>query len=242
MNPTSDSTTKGAVSRITLLAGVLVVVGGLLAVTVDMVFVVVFGAGVFGPGVLREVGLLDDQDEFQREAARTAGYRAYLAAGLVLVVWLAVVRRGTPSIEGDLAMTVTMALLLLIVVWLLSSLLAFWGPVRATSTILLAFGSFWLLFILLSHVSEPGNLLIEILVAAPFFILAWAARRWPRPAGAILVLVGAFAFFAFDMHEAFQSRMNAWPVILTMFVPLMACGIALLRLKNNGGPGAEEAS
>jgi hypothetical protein len=193
-----------------------------------MVFLLVFGAGVFGPGALREVGVLNDQDEFQREASRAAGYRAYLAAGLFVSVWLAVAQRGTANLDSELAMAVSMILILLIVVWLLSALFGYWDAKKATSGILLAFGSFWLLFVVLSHMAEPGMLFMEALVVVPFFGLAWTVHRWPRATGAALVLFGLFVFFAFDLYEAFQSRMNAWPVILTMFLPLMACGLALL--------------
>ncbi len=216
------------ISKVTIFAGVLVVVGAVLAASVDMVFLLVFGAGVFGPGALRELGVLKDQDEFQREASRAAGHRAYLAAGLFVSVWLAVAQRGSANFDSEMAMSVSMVLTLLVVVWLLSVLFGFWGAKRAASRILLVFGSFWLLFTGLSHVTEPVMLLREVLVAAPFFVPAWTAQRWPRATGAVLVICGVFTFFAFDMYEAFQARMNAWPVILTMFLPLMACGLALL--------------
>jgi hypothetical protein len=228
----SKPSSKGrkAVSRVTLIAGGLVIAGSVLAVTVDMMFLLVFGLGVFGPGALREFGVLHDQDEFQREASRAAGYRAYLATGLFLSIWLAVVRRGSVSVEGDLAMSVSTILILLVVVWLLSALLGYWGAQKAASRILLVFGSFWLVFAILSHFTEPGGLLFEALVVAPFFLMAWTAYRWPRVTGVFLVALGIVVFFWFDLIEAFGDRMNAWPVILTMFLPLMACGLALLRV------------
>ena len=230
----SESARRGGISKVTIIAGILVVVGALLATTVDMVFLLVFGAGVFGPGALRESGVLKDQDEFQREASRAAGYRAYLAAGLFVSVWLAVAQRGVVNLNSELALTVVTVLILLIVVWMLSALFGYWDPQKATSRILLAFGSFWLAFVVLSHLTEPGMLLIEALVTVPFFVLAWTARRWPRSTGVALVAVAIYVFFAFDMYEAFQSRMNAWPVIFTFFVPLMACGLALLGVRSDG--------
>jgi len=225
-NPESDR--HRGISKATIFAGILVVVGALLAVTVDMLFLLVFAAGVFGPGALRELGVLKDQDEFQREASRAAGFRAYLAAGLFASAWLAVAQRGTANLDSELALSVSQVLILLIVVWLLSALFGYWGAKRATSRILLTFGSFWLAFVALSHLTEPATLFMEALVTVPFFVLAWTARHWPRSTGIALVSVGVFFFFAFDMYEAFQSRMNAWPVVLTMFLPLMACGLGLL--------------
>ena len=44
------------------------------------------GLGAFGPGILRELGWLNDQDEFQRQAARRAGYHAWLFSAL-LTYW-----------------------------------------------------------------------------------------------------------------------------------------------------------
>lgn len=226
-----DSEKPTGVSRVTIAAGVLVVAGAVLAVTVDMVFLVLFGAGVFGPGALRELGILKDQDEFQREESRAAGYRAFVVAGLFLCIWLAVAQRGVVNLDSEMALSLSMILILLTVVWLLSTLFGYWGAKGAATRILLVFGAFWLGFILLSHLTEPTAMLMEALVAAPFFLLAWTAQRWPRVTGALLVAVGLFVFFAFDMYEAFRSRMDAFHVILTMFVPLMACGVGLLGVK-----------
>ena len=233
MNAPKPSLPRG-VSKTTLFAGVMVVAGALLAASVDMIFLLVFGAGVFGPGVLREMGFLKDHDEFQREASRAAGYRAYLTAGVFLCAWLAVAQRGTADLNSEMAQLLGMVLILLMVVWLLSTLFGYWDARKATALVLPVFGCFWLLFVILSHVNEPGRILPRTLVAAPVFVLGWSAQRWPRVTGVILVLVGGFFFFAYDMYEAFESRLNAWPVILLMFLPLMACGLALLRARQDG--------
>ncbi len=57
-----------------LIAGGLVVLGVMLWMLVNKGLLVVAGLGVFGPGILREIGLLNDQDEFQRQSAYQAGY------------------------------------------------------------------------------------------------------------------------------------------------------------------------
>jgi hypothetical protein len=220
---------RRGIPTVTLVAGLLVVAGAVLAATVDMVFLIVFGAGVFGPGALRELGILKDQDEFQREASRLAGYRAYVAAGLFVSVWLALAQRGTTNLNSDVALSMGGLLILLVAVWLFSALLTYWGARRAVSRILLVFGSFWLVFVGLSHPTEPMTLILEARLAAPFFVLAWTARRWPRITGALLVLAALYVFFAFDLYESFTTRMNAWPVLLTTFLPLAACGLTLLR-------------
>lgn len=128
-NPRSKG--RRGVSKATLFAGVLVVVGAVLAGSVDMAFLVVFGAGVFGPGALRELGVLNDQDEFQREASRVAGYRAYLAAGLFVSVWLAAAQRGSTNLDSEMALSVVMVLILLIL----------FLPVMACGLVLLGSGT-----------------------------------------------------------------------------------------------------
>ncbi len=64
-----------------LIAGGLVILGVLLSMFVAESLLVVAGVGAFGPGILRELGLLRDHDEFQRQAAHRAGYHAYLIDG-----------------------------------------------------------------------------------------------------------------------------------------------------------------
>ena len=161
----------------TLAGGVLVVIGGVLAATVDMGFVALFAVGAFGPGLLRQLGLLRDQDEFQRQSTLESGYRAYLVGGTLAGLMVAAMRFGETSIEGA-AVPVTIVLLLLVVTWLMSTLLSFWGAPRAVSWILLIFGSFWLVFTVLGNLTDPVALLMQALVPAPFFVLAWTSRRW----------------------------------------------------------------
>lgn len=64
-----------------LIAGGLVVLGLLLSMFVSWGFLILAGLGAFGPGILRELGWLRDQDEFQRQATYRAGYLAYLVGG-----------------------------------------------------------------------------------------------------------------------------------------------------------------
>lgn len=239
----AEADVRRGVPPATLVAGTLVVTGVVLAATVDMVFLVVFGIGVFGPGALREMGFLKDQDEFQREANRAAGYRALLAAGLFLSLWLALAQRGTTSVDSDLALSMAGILILLVVVWLLNALFTYWDAEQAVSRILVVFGSFWLVFTVISHPIEPVTLLLEARLALPFFVLAWTARRWPRSTGTLLVLVALYMFFAFDLYEAFTTRLDAWLVLLTTFLPLLACGLALLaagRAASSEGAGEQE--
>jgi O-antigen ligase len=79
----------------------LVVAGLILGTTVDMAWMLLFAMGVFGPVLLREFGILRDRDEFQREAAFRAGYRAYLIGGAFLAGVLIAKSRGHANLEHD---------------------------------------------------------------------------------------------------------------------------------------------
>ena len=66
----------------TLIASGVVVLGFLLT-GVSWGFLALVAVGTFGPGILRELGWLKDKDEFERRAARRAGYHAYLVGGFI---------------------------------------------------------------------------------------------------------------------------------------------------------------
>jgi hypothetical protein len=221
-------------TRVGAVATILVSAGVFLAVTVDMAFFLLAALGTFGPGVLRELGLLRDQDEFQRQAARRAGYHAYLAGGCAAIFLVAVMRRGTASIEGP-ALAATLVLVVLWLTWFFSQVLDVWGAQRAASRTLIVFGSFWLMFVVLSHLEKPGSLLMESLVVLPFFLLAWLVRRWPRVGGLLLlgVAVGTSILFRFfKLEDASTDLLLTKALTFTLFeVPLLASGLALLRVK-----------
>ena len=221
-------------TRVGAIATALVCGGVLLAITVDMAFLVLAALGTFGPGILRELGWLRDQDECQRQAARRAGYHAYLAGGFAAILVVALLRAGTANLDGP-AQAAALVLVVMWLTWLFSAVLSFWGPQRAASRLLVVFGSFWLLFVVLSHGKEPASLLMESLVVLPFFGLAWLVRRWPRIGGGLLlgVAVGTsilFRFFRFQDAEPDQLLAKALTFVL-FEVPLLASGLALLRLK-----------
>jgi uncharacterized membrane protein len=194
-------------------------------------FITLSGLGAFGPGILRELGLLRDKDEFARRAAQRAGYHAYLATGLVAFLILAYTRSGERHLRNPEELS-TLFLSLLYLTWLLSSLLAYWGAQKATARILIGFGICWLLFCIADSWQQPLGMLMHSLVAAPFFVLAFLARRWPRLAGALLVVVAAFfyRFFRFYSDDRGGLVVNTQVAIL-LVGPLLASGIALLTVR-----------
>ena len=95
----------------TLLGAPLVLLGILLS-GVHEGFLVLAAIGTFGPGILREMGILNDQDEFQRIAARKAGYHAFLTAGL-LSFFLVAFYRAQSTAQEDAGVVLELFLIIL---------------------------------------------------------------------------------------------------------------------------------
>ncbi len=219
-----------------LIAGGLVTVGVLLSMFVAEGLLVVAGLGAFGPGILRELNWLRDQDEFQRQAARRAGYHAYLIGGLATVLIVSALRWHETNLE-DSSEWIMLILVILWMTWLFSALLAYWGARKTTSGMLTVFGSFWAVFVIASIIGESGNaaelllgMLMGFIVVAPFFVLAWTARRWPRRTGGALLAVSSLFLLMFTPRWA-SGSLKLSAVILTgalLLGPLIASGIALL--------------
>ncbi|GMV07770.1 MAG: hypothetical protein AMXMBFR53_40450 [Gemmatimonadota bacterium] len=217
--------------RVGLLAGALVATGIALGVLVSMGFLVLAGLGAFGPGILRELGWIEDHDEFQRQAARRAGYHAYLVGGLGAVVITAALKFREASLDGP-AIWVALVVVLLWSTWLFSSLMTYWGARRTTTRVLWAFGAFWLLFAMADLVSEPSlvGALWALSVVAPYFILGWAAQRWPKPTGVALLAVSAVGFgHFFDFGRGFIGRPGQVMTFVILLLPMLACGVALVK-------------
>ena len=214
-----------------MIAGTLVFLGAILAATVDMRFMLLIGMGAFGPGFLREMGLLKDQDEFARLASYKAGYYASLFAGSTAIILISILKAGKVDLDGESqALTIVLA-----VIWLVSifaSLNRYWGVKKAVFRILIIFGSLWFVFVLLSHGNEPLTALMESLVVLPFFILAWVSLRWPRVAGALIVALGMVCFFLFRMYQFDRiGFMTTFLTFLLFICPLLVAGLALLLQK-----------
>ncbi len=216
------------------IAGGILFVAGLLLTGISWRFLYLSAAGTFGPGILRELGLLRDQDEFQRRAARKAGYHAFLTTGLVAFLIIGHYRAGGSQI-GEPEAIVSMLLSLLWFTWLLSSLLAYWGPHRTARTILYAFGFVWLIFAIMSNIGSeyrgPLGIIMHAILALPFLILAFLSKKWPRVIGVLLIAASVFFFRFFGLYEIFGAEPLAkgrGEVIIFFFGPLLTGGLALL--------------
>ena len=215
----------------TLVGGAMVLAGILLA-EVSWWFFALSGVGACGPGILRELGVLKDQDEYARRASQRAGYHAFLATGLLGFLLVAFLRTGDRELRnpGELA---TLLLSVLWFVYLLSSLLTYWGARKAATRLLLGFGFCWLAFTQMDAAKRPLDMLMAALPALPFFALAWLARRWPKPSGVLMIAVAAamYVFFGFYSEARSGGLIVNTGVAVLLCGPLVGCGLALLREK-----------
>ena len=218
-------------------AGGLVVIGILLWMFVSKGLLFVAGLGAFGPGILRELGWLGGQDEFQRRAAHRAGYHAYLIGGLATALIVSGLQWRDATLAGS-SEWVLLILLILWMSWMFSALLEYWGARTTASRILMVFGSFWAVFVIADVIGESDGTsdyllgsLMACLVVAPFFLLAWTAGRWPRPTGAALLAVSALFLVIFvPPWRARPFELSSVLVTATLLlVPLIGSGVALLR-------------
>lgn len=222
---------RQGLSSVGFYAGLMVFLGILLSVTVDMRFMLLTGLGAFGPGILREFGVLKDQDEFARMATYRAGYYASLFAGSVAVILIAVLKAGSVDIEHEsLALAIILSTIWLVSIF--SVIHKFWGVQKAVYRILIVFGSFWWVFIILSHIQEPMTFLMESLLVVPFFLLAWVSKRWPRIAGSLIIVVAVGCFFLFRIITDDPELILQKVMVFIMFIcPLLVAGVSLLLLK-----------
>jgi len=228
-------------SRTHLISGALVI-GGFFLTGLSWWFLLLVGAGLFGPGLLREMGWLQDKDEFQRVADYRAGYHAFLAAGIVAIGLVAFTRSGERAIR-DPEELATLFLSLLCFTWIFSALLAYWGVQKTAARMLYGFGCAWLVFAIVSNLGSEWTgwqaLVLQPLITLPFFVCGWLAGRWPRIAG--LVLIGAAVFFVqfFGMfRNDNQALINQVITFILLVGPILASGIALLAV--GGGSDEEE--
>jgi hypothetical protein len=236
MNPLRDGWHRLAsgrrVSAVGAIASMLVVAGLLLGTTTHMGFMLLVAAGAFGPGTLRQLGLLNDLDEFQKEAAAKSALRAYLVAGMLLMAVVAGGNWNRLSL-GKEQIPASSVVVLMLVVYYSSYCLSFWDARKAVSRVLLALGVFWLGFVVLSHAGEPAPLLVESLVVpGPFIAGAVLCRWWPRTVGLLLLAVAVGSIFFFHMlrfDEAGPQAVleNAFTLVLIP-LPLAVAGVALI--------------
>lgn len=219
-------------SPVGVIAFLLFVAGLWLGVTTHRGFMILMVLGAFGPGVVRQFGLLNDLDEFQKEAAARSGLRAYLVSAIFLMV--VIIAQSWHRLDlGNEPVPAATVVAVMLVVYYSSYCLSFWDVPTAVSRVLLAFGLFWLAFVVLSHAGEPASLLAEgLVVPGPFILCAILCRWWPRIVGLMLLAASVGAIFFFHMLPIVETDLQR--VFQNIFMmaliplPLAIAGVALV--------------
>ena len=225
-------TARKRFSPVGFIAVALVVAGLVLGITTHMGFMSLMAVGAFGPAVLRQLGLLSDLDEFQREAAAKSGLRAYVVTGILLMVVVIAENWHRLSLGNEQVPASTVVIVML-VVYYSSYCLSFWDTRKAVARVLLTFGLLWLVFVVLSHAREPLSLLGEALVVpGPFILAAILCRWWPRVVGLLLLVVSVWSIFFFHMlplgATGSQEVLRSAFTFVLIPLPLTVAGVALI--------------
>ena len=211
------------------IAGTMVTAGILLAsFGAGWWFLVLAAVGTVGPGFLRELGWLRDQDEFQRRAAHRAGYHAFLVTIFVAFVAIAYTRSGHRHLPAAEELSVLYVSLLWFT-WLFSSLVNYWGARRTAFRVLLIFGSAVGCFNVASNLGDPAAMAMQLLgTTVPFFLFAWLSRRWPRVVGVLMLATSAVAGLYYFSHLPRLALVVKAGTAVMILGPLLASGVALL--------------
>lgn len=168
---------------------------GLMLGRISLPFSGLLGLAVFGPSLLRELGWLKDSDEWQRGIMHRAGFHA--AVALALFIFL---NRVLPAYQHQFPelhqgpgvwFDATFQWQTLVMVFLVSYLIQYWGPLTGVARILVGFAGF--LFIdsgvLAVRHGMWGNVWPLLASAGLVLLLGWAAPRRPRVVGGMLLLI-----------------------------------------------------
>lgn len=221
-------------SKTFLVAGSMVI-GGFFLTALSWWFMLLVAAGTFGPGILREFGLLRDKDELETVAMYRAGYHAFLVSGVVAFSVIAFVRSNEGALENPEELATLFAAVLWCA-WMFSTLFLVWGAIGASRRILFVFGVVWLVFNVLGNLDSPAALFMQCLLAVPFFAMAWLSGRWPRVAGLTLIAASVFFYFFFGGLRRPNFDVITTAVTFLLFIgPLLASGIALVSARRPAG-------
>jgi len=219
------------------------------------------GLAVFGPPLLRELGWLQDEDEYVRNIRWRAGFHAAMFAGVAIFLnWVA---RGFyinhPEALHQKLWLFPMNDLRqnLVVIYLVSFLIQYWGAPRGVFRILLGMAGVLVLDFGMG-LAQGGNRFGTMLLPALGFMAlflgfmlagAWLARRRPQFAGrmilALAVALVVLQALALRTLPPAEETMGWLGMVLGMVSSLISVGMvfAILGgslLKSEGSDESEE--
>lgn len=220
---------------IRLVPHALAVLGVALSV-IDSRFLLIAVAGIFGPGLLTELGWLKP-DEFQRETRLRASHHSFLMGGVFLALVISfngVGQRYSAEMHKiDDAVPASLVLTLMLAVYYLSGLVRYWGPQKAAFRIIIAYALVFAGLVGAASIkvgsATPGFNWSGLLQVLAFAIVmtgaAFHGRKHPRAAALILLAPTGWLVYASDTWSWFNSSSVPWEVsfdviIFTLLLPV----------------------
>lgn len=223
------------------------VVLGILFSWIEPHFLFIAALGFFGPGILSELGWVP-ADEFKQETRRRAAHHAYLMGGVFLTLIVGFngcgQRHGAGIHEIDDAIPASLVLMLMLLVYYLSSLVRYWGPKKAAFRIITIYAS--ILFIS----SLGAGLLVQqttnrevpwidfgkmMVIAGAMLGSAFLGKKRPLPAamammlatGVFLWITGTWRFMGvtgFPWEVTMETTIYALLLPVTAIISLLVAG------------------
>ncbi len=225
------------VSRRGILAfmAVYAVVFSLLGVFVHRGFYTALVLLFFVRALSRELGLMQDLDEWQTAVTHRSSHIAFLVA--MAIAAAAFVDSSVKMEEPPFIATFILfvSLLVKVATWQLTSR----GRRRAGLVLGFVVGGFWFLFSVLSGDFNP-----QLLVGGVPLLAAFLALRWQRVGAAIFLLLGAVTGYFFILQGITPDGSRLF-VALLLPAPLLLAGVLLLMrgddLERDGETGMAAA-
>lgn len=189
---------------------------------------------VFAPSLLREVGLLRDEDEYGRVVTYRAGFHALLVTVLLVFATFASARPGGLDLNPNLLTGETLRKVMLLT-FVVSFLLQYWGPRTGSFRILLGLSILLVVdglrIVQQSHDDRLVIVLSLLAATAALVALAFVVRRWARVGGVVLLLLCLALVFEGVRHASIpEYAALATPAMLMQaFIVPGAMAVALLR-------------
>lgn len=187
---------------------------------------------VFLPSLLRELGVLRDADEFTRRVMYRAGFHALLITVLLVFATWGTARPGGGPLSFDLLTGETLRKIIMYT-FVVSYLLQYWGGRDGSFRIMLGL-AVWSLTPIVAIVARPekypGEALGAVLVLPLVLVgLAVLTRRWPRVAGALLLVIFCAAIaLSIGILDSSDARAAVPALLLQACIFPGAVGVALL--------------
>ncbi len=202
------------------------------------------GLAIFGPPFLREVGVINDEDEYTRRIRWRAGFHAALVVGLLVflnkVLYPLIGSHPVAMVRKVGFFPVDFIRQILILTFLFSYLIQYWGAPKGVFRLLLGIAGLALvetIMKLVRHNQDQGIILLSMLGIVSLIVGAAFFTRWrPKLGGYLLLLVGMF-FLVLEIRtmtigfpeEALDMRLRLIQSATVFLMVFGTTGISLLK-------------